>query len=419
MAMNRLRTQEYLVPKDPLILENLIALQDISSPEKALLPCQEDNIAHTFSNCLVAMAFMLEGERKRAERILDFFAEAMDENNADPYLQNFYFQGQARGFFQNILLRSENGVPAYHTAGFTDRWMGDMAWMVIAYLLYQTLYGFAGKPGYTKVKQGLMDLLKGFYRDSPEGGGYIRHGWRWGPLDLRLKVDQMMSDSMSVSDIVARYRINPKNASTALSELLACAGNDDHLHEEAYGGHQEGNIDCYSIFLHEGKTDISRNLAIWLEREIGNMEKNGWNLALDLVSWRVPAFGRERPDMFNKLYVIENDERFRKTLTFAGKEVTGFFHGPSETVNNIWCDGVGHMACAFYHAGDTGKGNFYSNQMDKLIIRRTLNGRETHAIPYTCNHSGGYGWVDTGKGFISVSAWYLFAKHQFNPLDLR
>jgi hypothetical protein len=417
--MDMVRTHDHLIPKDPLILENLKALQDLSSPERVLLPCQEDNVAHTFSNCLVAMAFLLEGERERAERILDFFATATDENNADPYLQNFYYRGKARGFFQNILLRDEGGVAACHTAGYTDRWMGDMAWMVIAYQYYEKLYGFAGKPAYAKMKKALMDLMESFYADDPEGGGYIRHGWRWGPLAVRLEVDRMMAESMSVSDIVARYRMNPKNENAALSALLAQAGNDDHLHESAYGGHQEGNIDCFSFFQNEGRTEICRNLAVWIEREIGRMEADHWNLALDLVSWRVPAFGREHPEMYDKLYVIENDERFRKTVWFNGKEVTGFFHGPAETIQNIWCDGVGHMACAFYQAGNEGKGNFYSNQLDQLIVSRTLGGRETHAIPYTCNHTGGYRWVDTDKGFISVSAWYLFAKHKFNPLDLR
>ena len=50
-------------------VEWLKQVQDTSFPEKALIPNMEDNVAQTFNNSLCAMAFLLVGEKGRAERI--------------------------------------------------------------------------------------------------------------------------------------------------------------------------------------------------------------------------------------------------------------------------------------------------------------------------------------------------------------
>jgi hypothetical protein len=68
------RRHQQMQPEDKLVLEYLKQVQDAGSKEKQLLPSMgtEDIEAQTFNNSLVAMAFMLDGQKERAERILDF-----------------------------------------------------------------------------------------------------------------------------------------------------------------------------------------------------------------------------------------------------------------------------------------------------------------------------------------------------------
>lgn len=414
------RRHTVLVPEDGLILENLKLLQDVSSPEQRLLSCQEDNIGQTFNNSLVAMAFILKGEKERAERILDFYANSVDRDNVDRDLQNFYCAGEARGFYQSINLRNEGDKSASYASGLTDRWMGDLVWLTLAFKYYEKIFGFSFKPVYSAITKELLKLIVSFYQDDPNSGGYIQSGWRWGPYATRKRIEELANQGTAISDFISRCgNDSPREEERELYQLLKEARNDDHLHEIEAGGHHEGNIDCYALLRLIGEDEKAGRIAKWLDLEISRFKANDWNVYLDHVSWRALACGRDFPALYEKLYILENDDRFRKTVQFNGKKTVGFYHKADTDVNNLWNDGSGHMACAFYAAGDIEKGNFYANQMDNLIIDRIINGRHTHAIPYTANQSGPYGWVSLDKGFVSVSAWYIFAKNRFNPLDLR
>lgn len=355
------RRDSDMKPLDPLVVEWLRLMQDSFSPEKQLIPSNEDNEAQTFNNALCAMAFMLLGERERAERILDFYAAATRRDNEDATLQNFFYRGEPRGFFQSVALRTEGHDRAYHTRAPVDRWMGDMAWLLFAYKYHERLYG---PDRYEEIRRLIFDLILSWYTDSPDGrGGYVQHGWRKG---------------------------------------------DSKLHESF--GHQEGNLDAYAVMKLFGRDDLAAKIQAWLEPALC-----GKALPLDLYTWRVLAFGRE---VGHVLSIPECDLRYRKTMEFNGRTVIGFYHQADLTVTNVWLDGVGHIACAYFAAGDEARGNFYANQLDSMIIRREIHGQTVHALPYTLNSSGPYDWVDTNKGFSSVAAWYIFAKYRFNPMTL-
>jgi len=76
--------------------------------------------------------------------ILDFYASAVDPGNRNIEKQNFYFNGELRGFYQQMSIKN------YNRGGSTeDRWIGDMAWLLIAYRQYEQKYGV--KPLYTNV----------------------------------------------------------------------------------------------------------------------------------------------------------------------------------------------------------------------------------------------------------------------------
>jgi hypothetical protein len=340
-------------PEDSLVLEWLKALQDHSSADHCLLPAQEgDGAAQTFNNAMVALAFIVKGERERAERILDFYDRATVPDNTDPTLQNFFYKGEPRGFFQEVSLAT------LHNVGHgNDRWMGDMAWLLCAYKNYEYRYQSLR---YRHIVTLLRDLLVSYYTPASHGG-YIRHGWRKG---------------------------------------------DAYKHEA--DGHHEGNIDCFAVLRLCGEDSLAMNIRAWIDNALGGLR----DLPLDLYTWRTLAYG---PAAAPLLDVPERDARYRKTITLRGRHVTGFFHGPDPGQQNIWTDGLGHIACAYLTCGDRGKGSYYVNQMDSMMLERSIGGACTHALPYTATRSGGYEWVDTLKGFTSCAAWYILARNCVNP----
>lgn len=354
------RRDSVLTSKDNLLMDWLKEIQDCSSPEKQVLPSQEDNEVSTFNNALVAMAFILENEKERAERILDFYSDATDTNNTDRNLQSFYYSGEARGFYQYVNLYEENGIAAYHQRGNSDRWMGDNVWLLFAFKHYQLRYK---SERYEKIIKLLENLIISYYVDDPGPGGYIEHGWR----------------------------------------------NGDTKFNEGFG-HHEGNIDAYALLRLIGEDNLADSVKCWLDHEL-----TGDNYPLDLYTWRVLSYGKEYAYLLD---IPDSDTRYRKTVECNGKPAMGFYHGPDSNINNIWLDGTGHIACAYITCGDKFRGYFYANQLDNFIIERNINNTITHAIPYTFNTTGGYNWVKHDKGFISVVAWYFLAKNKFNPFQL-
>ncbi|MCX6151203.1 MAG: T9SS type A sorting domain-containing protein [Ignavibacteriales bacterium] len=369
-----------LNPDVQSVLLYLKSIQDNFSTDKWLVPAMEDNSGQTFNNALTAMAFILTMEKERAERILDFYAKRADTSNKILNKQSFFYNGEARGFYQNVSLGGGSYSPF-----ICDRWMGDNAWLLLAYKFYESKYGFSGKPLYVDVSQYLKDLLLAFYIDDPGGhGGFVRHGWRWGPRDSSI------------------------------------TRNDYKLHEtDLQGnpvGHEEGNIDTYAVLKICGETEKARKIKEWVDFRMSELEKiPNVSLPLDLYSWRSLAFSSQGEYYKNLVLVPENDSRFKKEVEFNGKKAIGFYSSAVSNIQNVWMDGLGHMVCAFYASGYKAKGDFYSSQLDSFLINRTIKGISSYALPYTANTTGGYDWVDIKKGFSSACAWYIFAKNAFNP----
>ena len=365
-----------------LVLQYLKSIQDHFSNDGWLVPAMEDNSGQTFNNAVTAMAFILKGEKQRAERILDFYAQRIDSSNSNLNSQNFFYKGEARGFFQNINLNDS------YTPFICDRWMGDNAWLLLAYKFYEKEYGFADKSFYSLVTNDLKNLLLELYINDPTGhGGFVQSGWRWGPRNSATPVND--------------YQLN----------VFDSNGNPV--------GHEEGNIDAYAALKLCGEDSIAGKIKQWLDYRMNLLENiPGISLPLDLYSWRSLAFNNYGSYYKNLVLVPGSDKRFRKEVNFNGKKATGFYSSADSSVQNVWLDGSGHMVCAFYFAGYADTAEYYSNQLDLFLINRNIDGTSSLALPYTANKTGGYDWVDINKGFSSSCAWYIFAKEKFNPFTL-
>lgn len=348
------RRDTVLTAEDPLVLKYLQLLQDYGSPSQALLPTYYDGRqAHTFNNCLAAMAFVTKNEKERAERILDFYLNATDSNNTDQFKQNFFYNRQARGFFQ------ECDIYSFQAMGARNRWIGDMAWLLIACKFYEQKYN---SQRYIYLTGILRDLFVSFYKQA-DTGGYIQHGWENG---------------------------------------------DANLHEP--DGHHEGNIDCY-VALKLCREDLmAHQIKLWLDWQLNGKT----NLPLDLYTWRTMAFGALGEPYLSLLNIPEYDFRYRKIIAVKEKEVMGMYSNPDITIRNFWNDGTGHISCAFSAFGDEQRGMFYANQLDALIVAQQIGTQTIHGIPYTLNTQG-YQGVDPGVPVLSSSAWYILAKNKVNP----
>ncbi len=352
------RRHEYMIQEDSLVIEYLKAMQDASPNDSTVGSYYGDDSFHTFDNSLVAIAFILKKEMTRAKRILDFYANAIDTNNTEIRKQNFYYRPtlsdtvMMRGFYQRTLFEN------YFAKDSCDRWIGDMAWLYLAFKLYDNE---SDSDMYLNIRSLIVDLFLRFYKDEGDCG-YIMTGWQ--------KLDSEFDST----------------------------------------GHYEGNIDCYAVLKDYEEEEKAQEIKKWLDKELDG--KN--DLPLDLYSWRVLAYGKGYESILN---IPEYDFRYRKIMEINSDSLMGFFTGPNIEVDNIWVEGTAHMACAFLVYGDTQRGYFYANQLDLLLIENIIDGKLTHTLPYVVNRTGGFSGVDTAKGSVSAAAWYIIAKNELNPMD--
>jgi len=348
------RRDTVITPEDPLVLKFLEGLQDQSTVTKNLVPTYPGGAqAQTFNNCLVALSFLVKNEKERAERILDFYRNATDSANTDSLKQNFFYKGEARGFYQ------ECDIHTLKAMGAKNRWIGDMAWLLITCGNYQAKYN---SDRYDYLIQIIKELFLSFYRETTIGG-YIQHGWENG---------------------------------------------DAKLHESY--GHHEGNIDCYVALKLCGKDFYAHQIKTWLDSQL----EGNTSLPLDLYTWRALAFGAMGNSYTSLLNIPEYDFRYRKIIHVNGKDVMGMYSSPDITIQNFWNDGTGHIACAFQAFGDKQRGYFYANQLDPLIVGQVIGNKTTSGIPYTLNTQG-YPGVDPNVAVVSSSAWYILSKNSCNP----
>jgi len=343
-----------ITPEDPLVLKFLEGLQDYSTIAKNIVPTYLGGAqVQTFNNCLAALSFLVKNERERTERILDFYLNATDSTNTDSLKQNFFYKDVARGFYQ------ECDIHTLKASGAKNRWIGDMAWLLITCKNYQQTYSSSR---YDYLIQIIKDLFLSLYKEAAIGG-YIQHGWENG---------------------------------------------DAKLHESF--GHPEGNIDCYVALKLCGEDFYAHRIKIWIDDQLnGNT-----SLPLDLYTWRVLAFGAMGNAYTSLLNIPEYDFRFRKIININGKDVMGMYSNPDITINNFWNDGTGHISCAFQAFGDKQRGFFYANQFDPILVNQTIGTEIVHGIAYTLNTQG-YAGVDPKIPVISSSAWYILAKNGCNP----
>lgn len=259
------------------------------------------------------------------------------------------------GFSQ---FRDRNGNPNYH------RWMGDNAWLLIALNNYKALTGS------TKYLQ-LSSSLEAWLRALQDTDGGLWGGW--------------YPDNSQIHKIT------------------------------------EGNIDAFNAVL--GYDTFHAKLLNFLKNDRWNAtdkllvawpDNIQYYYALDMHSWGYCIFEDFPTSALSKA------DQFLTTATATanGVSITGYCFDIDK--DDVWLEGTGQMAVALQAAGLNTTADYYIAELEKIIIGSTIY-TNTSGIPYATNLGTGYGnsllWsgADT-KPTISSCAWYLFAKHKFDPL---
>lgn len=339
-----------------------------------LLPGQENPQDHyasvTYLNALAVMAFTLHNDYPRAVKILNFFNGRASE-----------FSGGRCSSFSTCTATLLCDADSAHLCGFfqarssetgeydlsaNNRWMGDMAWLLMSIHHYKAA---TGDTSYDAMADAIVNLLISFQQPD----GYIAPGWANG--------DQSFSNV----------------------------------------GYAEGNLYAYKALLLFGKSPEAQRVKDWLDyTNIGDEWQKG---ALDVHFWRVLSLGKEYGYTLPDVERTDDDTlRYKSTINYHGSEVTGFL--PHPIINsvclmdeNIWTEGTGGMAAAFYKAGYIERWSFYVGELEKLIFEPAAF-PGTRALPYLALPDPiCYPWVDPSQGHVAAVIWYIFAKEHYDPFD--
>jgi len=260
------------------------------------------------------------------------------------------------GFYQ---FRDGNGENGNRT------WMGDNAWLLIALNKYHAV---AGNEKYKTMAQGIEQWLRGL--QDTDGG-------LWGGKN---------EDGTVI----------PKVTEGMITAFKAVQGYDD-FHKNIL------------IFLKENRWD-STNEILWAWPE-----NPAYNHALDLHSLGSLIFEDYAPQN-----LFQADRYYTTQIsTVNGSEISGYCFDEDKDV--VWLEGTAQMAVAHKISGN----DFFANELIFELEKSFINSpsiSDSKGIPYTCNHGTSYGtnllWNHAYlTPALSATAWYIFAKIGFNPLE--
>jgi hypothetical protein len=270
----------------------------------------------------------------------------------------FSVGGQPRGFYQ---YRSATTGEAKTDS---DRWMGDNAWLLIAIHYYAER---SKSTEFDDMATALVGLLTSLQTNTA-GGTYVASGWH--------------GDGTVIAD----------------------------------AGHTEGNLDAQAALRLYGKLPLADAIAGWLTQGSHDWHKG----PLDIHSWRVLSLGNSHGFCLQDVERTDRDDlHYLSTVQVNGKTVTGF--SPCSIANckgvrDVWSEGTGGMAVAYYAAGFRTRGDFYTGQLDAMTFEPVgYPGSLTVSFFPVASVDASYTWVDPSRGYVAGVTWHLFAKARFNP----
>ncbi len=158
------------------------------------------------------------------------------------------------------------------------------------------------------------------------------------------------------------------------------------------------------------------------DKRFGN-GKDDPNYALDTSSWTVLALGKEVEQVLDIAETVaQNTQYYECTQTnVEGFDFGGpYYDSPYPDKDAVWFEGTAQMILAYRAVGKNEKAEHFLNETKKCLTESTYHPK-TFGLPYASNAgTPAYGgWQMTHTPLcLSSTAWYLFAKLNYNPFNL-
>jgi hypothetical protein len=360
-----------------------IASYEILSPE--LTP--DNKLATTcfiYDNALALMAFLARGTAEdmgRARILADAFVYAQNHDRffTDGRLRNAYRSGAfIDGYNKKALLpgwydnRLRQWCEDKEQVGATT---GNMAWVGLALLAYHEKAG--GKPYLdTALKLGEW-IEKETGSDRGYTGGVV--GWEPAPEKMTWRSTEHHIDLMAFFLRLFEKTGYPrwKKRAALAKRFITAMWNEKETH-------------------------------FWTGTVPGGVRINPHPLPLDIQAWAIAAMPGER--------------RYRKALIWCEKngytEADGFKGFDYDTDRDgVWFEGTAQMALAYQITGETDKAARLMAALEKAqATAPNANGKGLVAA----SHDGlttGFEWKYYTRLHIGATAWLIFARMRYNPLE--
>lgn len=354
-------------------------------PNADLVNSFEDgkDFAWTFDQAVAVIAFTHAGETQRAKRVLDKMKE-LQPSDCNASWNEWY--------------RLADPCDMDWDWGSLKYVTGPIAWMVIAINYYESNTHDAN---YADMARKALCWLDTMVVTNPDGALRFCGGPRCGQYDAG--EPNWISTEHNLDAYSAYYWRGMLDAND--SYLYRASLILDYLRREMWAPSPDS----------DEPNELSNAVVFW--EGFGNFA-----FSTDPQTWGVLSLGPRGPDgeeFYKSLdwlwYSPSGNTRTVQDYNNTIKDVNGFKSGTGETNNYIWVDGTEHAAAAFYSIGDNVKGDFFHNQMRRIV---DTTGGLVHSFCQTDPNN--IRWPENHRyNYVASAAWYYFNEVRINPFNLR
>ncbi len=325
------------------------------------------NAAYVYDNALVSLAYIAEGNRKNAAKILDALVQG---------IQNDRFQPDR---IRNVYLAGNSSYPAHwwdgewvEDASQVGTTTGNSAFTALAFLQY---YNRWGGERYLQSAETIMDWVLENCQDQNYGftGGY--KGW---PEQDRIEILSFKSTEHNI------------DAFAAFHQLFQITGYEKY--QTAYESAREFIRSMYDESGYYYIGTQSDGFSPVIE-----------NIILDVQVWTVLALGKE----------FLPDPNVMDTVLSMKTAESGFPFHKENSNGGFWSEGTAFSALLFRKLGLNEEAFLAMRTLEQIQL---TNGGFPAATVY--NLSTGDGWGYNQDPHIAPAAWFIMATANFNPFVL-
>lgn len=342
-------------------------------------------IVYTYDQAVAAIAFMLEGDRARAEKVLDKLAAIQDPDGS--WINSYWWNGYGEEIRKHV---------------------GPVAWVAMAYMSYEKLYG---SNRYDASAKKAMDWIITFQK--PNGG--IAGGRTTWDLNGAWS-DEVWSSTehnQDVYNLLRYYATKFNDRTTAYNQAAADVKSfldyvvwDDTL-KRWYGGF---------------KNDTS------LKDPLVPMDVNPWGvMALGLTGTRNYQASIDYVEHANGNGTSPASPKYAHALPYSNTTITAYdFDWQSdcapgstqtgqpngERCADIWFEGSAFMSVAYAMRGNTDQSNYI---IDEIIKKQGTSSTLLGGVPYSLRGTNNNYWKMAQENCVSSTGWLIIAIAKYNP----